>query len=741
MRRFHLSFLKYSFIVIALTVLSACNREGGLQHVDPDIGGVGLLLQPTRPAVHQPNQFIRVYPSRRDYLDDQIRSFPLALVSHRNGELFNIMPFTGEVSSAAPVSAWDTHLETIRPYYLKTWLETYNTTVEFTPGRKAGFFRFIYPSTGEPALYLLPLRNGKWIKESDMSISAVDSLSGMKVFLSGSFDTPFELTELQGPGRKRYVARFPGKDNDKVQFKYAVSFISSGEAEKNLSAEVPSWDFDALMDGAMSEWEQVFSKISVEGGSEQHKRTFYTALYRCYERMVDVSEGNRYYSNYDGRIHESEDPFYVDDWVWDTYLAAHPLRCILDPELEAEMLRSYIRMYEQSGWMPTFPILWGDNPCMNGFHSTIIFLDAYRKGIRDFDFQTAYAGARKNAVEATMLPWRNGPACSLDTFYYNKGWYPALHPGETETVPLVHSFEKRQSVAVTLGHSYDDWALAEMASELGKEEDYQLFYKRSFNYRNLWRDEKGFFMPKDKDGNWIDIDPVFDGGMGGRDYYDENNGWTYMWQVQHDLPGLIDLMGGKEPFEKKLDRLFTEPLGRSKYETWAKFPDFSGIVGQFSMGNEPSFHIPYLYNLTGSPWKTQKRVRMMLDTWFPDNIFGIPGDEDGGGMSAFVVFSAMGFYPLVPGLPVYTIGSPLFDRITINLPDGKKFTITARGASGGKKYIQNARLNGKVLENPWFTHDELMKGGSLELNMGSYPSQTWGKESYDAFITLITGNK
>jgi predicted alpha-1,2-mannosidase len=265
-----------------------------------------------------------------------------------------------------------------------------------------------------------------------------------------------------------------------------------------------------------------------------------------------------------------------------------------------------------------------------------------------------------------------------------------------------------------------------MAKELGRDDDYGLFLKRSQNYKNLWWPEKGFFMPKDENGNWIDIDPRWDGGMGGRDYYDENNGWTYLWQVQHDLNGLAELMGGKKAFEQQLDRLFLEPLGRSKYENWAKFPDFSGIVGQFSMGNEPSFHIPYLYNLTDSPWKTQKKIRMLLDAWFPDNIFGIPGDEDGGGMSAFVVFSSMGFYPLTPGIPEYTIGSPVFEKVTIALPSGKKFIIEAKGSGERNKYIQKAWLNGKELDKPWFTHDDLMNGGILRLEMGPYPGKNWG---------------
>jgi predicted alpha-1,2-mannosidase len=236
-------------------------------------------------------------------------------------------------------------------------------------------------------------------------------------------------------------------------------------------------------------------------------------------------------------------------------------------------------------------------------------------------------------------------------------------------------------------------------------------------------------MPKDASGKWINIDPAWDGGPGGRDYYDENNGWTYLWQVQEDIPGLISLLGGQTKFEKRLDQLFRENLSCSKNVLWAKFPDFTGIVGQFSMGNEPSFHIPYLYNFTNSPWKTQKRVRMLLDTWFKDNIFGIPGDEDGGGMSAFVVFSSMGFYPVTPGLPIYTIGSPVFSKTTIHLNNGKDFTILAPGCSEINKYIQEAYLNGKPLNGPWFTHQDLINGGELKLVMGAYPNKNWGLDS------------
>ncbi len=722
---------KIIYPVLLLLLMSGCQEQPGstgvLSYVDPQIGGVGLLLQPTRPTVHLPNQMIRVYPVRKDYLDDQIRYFPLTIISHRLGELFGIMPFTGDISGNEPVSSWDNQLEMSTPFYFSTWLESYDITVEFAPGRKTGYFRITFPGITDKKLFLARLRDGEWQMIDNKTVTAEESFNGMKAFVFGKFSEEGSFqTAIISERNSQYVI-FDKSPADVIEFKYAVSFISAEQARQNLAEEMPHWSFEKVKNDAEELWNSVLSRIEVEGGTIAQKRTFYTAFYRCYERMIDITEGEKYYSNYDGKVHEAERDFYVDDWIWDTYLALHPLRTILDPEMESDMIQSYIAMYKQSGWMPTFPVLWGDNPCMNGFHSTIMILDAYRKEIRNFDLGTAYEGMKKNANDATMLPWRNGPSCMLDSFYREKGWYPALHPGEKESVPLVHPWERRQSVALTLGHSYDDWALAQMAKELGKEDDYKIFIKRSENYRNLWRNEKGFFMPRDEKGNWIEIDPVFDGGMGGRDYYDENNGWTYLWQVQHDLPGLISLMGGKKGFEERLDQLFREDLGRSKYEMWAKFPDFSGIVGQFSMGNEPSFHIPYLYNLTDSPWKTQKKIRMLLDAWYPDNIFGIPGDEDGGGMSAFVVFSAMGFYPLIPGLPLYTIGSPLFEKVTINLPNGKKFIVEAPGGTEKNKYIQKAWLNGKPIDAPWFTHNDLVKGGILRFEMGPYPNINWGR--------------
>jgi len=696
--------------------------EGNLKYVDPRIGNVGAILEPTRPTIQLPNQVIRMTPQRADYIDDQISNFPLTVVSHRNGQVFSVKPALSATDKKR--MTYDHDLEVNRPWYYSTYLVDNDIKVEFTPGKKVGIFKFSFPEKGGKALIFDRYNGGasEYKFASDKELTGMETWDGVKIYLYGVFNAS-SSSEKDG---NRLLVTFDTKAPKIIEFRYALSFISADQAKKNYANELKSATFDQQTKLGEAAWSKVINQIQSTGGTDAQKRSFYTALYRCYERMVDITEDGKYYSGYDKKIHTTNRPFFVDDWVWDTYLAQHPLRTILNPAMEGDMLNSYVDMYKQSGWVPTFPLLYGDNPCMNGFHSTITFLDGYRKGIRNYDVMAAYEGMYKNATQATMLPWKNGPKTDLEDFYYDKGYFPALKPGEKETNTTVHDFEKRQAVAITLGHSYDDWALGQMAKELNKPADFAKFSARADYYKNLWDPKTQMFLPKDKDGNWIDIDPKFAGGMGGRDFYDENNGWTYLWQVQHDVKGLINLFGGVPSFEAKLDQLFREPLGRSKYELWAKFPDFTGINGQFSMGNEPSFHIPYLFNFTSSPWKTQKKIRFLLDTWYKDNVFGIPGDEDGGGMSAFVVFSSMGFYPVTPGTPVYTIGSPVFEKVAIDLANGKQFQMIANKCSVINKYIQSAKLNGKVLDTPWFTHEQLVSGGKLELEMGPLPNKMWG---------------
>ncbi len=710
--------------------------DAQVDFVDPSMGGQGFMLEPTKPTVSLPNSMVRVYPVRKDQLDDQISSFPLTIISHRLGELFWLMPGDGSGTAWNHPAAYDQEVET--PYYYSTRFDDSLIQTEFTPTARCGYFRFTFPS-GKPIVLLANRQGGDLSSNDDNSISGTETFAGqsdmssgtMHAYVYGQFNTPVTIQTTDSNNGKRLTVS--AKDGRTVlQFRYGISFISVAQAKKNLQEEITTWDFDKIKSAARHRWNEVLGQIRVEGGTPEQKRVFYTSLYRCYERMVNITEDGQYYSAFDHQVHQDVRPFYVDNWLWDTYRALEPLQTLLNPEMEADKLQSYVRMYEQSGWMPTFAVLWGNHECMTGNHAAPWMADAWAKGITNFDISTAYAGLKKNSVEGTWLPWRKGPKSSLDDFLAEHGYMPALHPGEKETVAAVHPRERRQAVSVTEAQSYDDWCLAQIARSLGNDADYQFFLKRAADYKNVFRQEKGHVWPKDADGRWIEpYTPGFSGGQGGRDYTTENNGYTYDWDVQHDLQGLFEMMGGRTNAEAKLDQLFREPLGMSKYDFWYQFPDASGLVGQFSMGNEPSLHIPYIYNYLGAPWKTQKRVRMLLDTWFTDTTLGMPGDEDGGGMSAFVVFSMMGLYPVTPGVPIYNITSPVFYRITIHLHDGKVFKIVCRNNSAKNKYIQNIKLNGQPWHKIWISHADIVKGGELDLEMGDTPNKQLGSSPAD----------
>jgi predicted alpha-1,2-mannosidase len=710
----------WSFLTAAL-FLSAAALRAQVDYVDPAIGGQGVLLEPTRPTVSLPYGMVRVYPMRADQLDDQIHSFPLTIVSHRSGELFWLMPGDGSPGAWDRPAAYDQEVET--PYYYSTRFDGSLIRTEFTPAARCGFFRFTFPSTQPVVLLANRLRGGQ-LDFGGNFVSGEEHFHGMAAFFYGEFSAPVEVQSSRANQRLTVSAQVGQKT---LGFRYGISFISAEQAKKNLREEIPAWNFEAIKGRAREGWNRALGQIQVEGGTREQKRVFYTALYRCCERMVNITEDSQYYSAFDHQVHQDARPFYVDNWLWDTYRALEPLQTLLNPEMEADKIQSYVRMYEQLGWMPSFGVLWGNNECMTSNPAAPWMADAWAKGVTNFDLATAYAGVRKNSVEGTWLPWRRGPKCSLDDFLAEHGYMPALKAGESESVSRVHPFERRQAVSVTLAQSYDDWCAAQLARSLGHDADCQFFLKRAANYKNVFRLDKGHVWPKDADGNWIEpYDPGFSGGQGGRDYTTENNGYTYDWDVQHDLPGLFELMGGRDNAEAKLDQLFRQPLGMSKFDFWAKFPDASGLVGQFSMGNEPSLHIPYLYNYLGAPWKTQKRVRMLLATWFTDTTLGMPGDEDGGGMSAFVVFSMMGFYPVTPGVPIYNLASPVFNRLSIRLHNGKTLRIVCRDNSEDNKYIQSIRLNGRPLDRVWIRHADLVHGATLEMQMSHTPNTKLG---------------
>jgi predicted alpha-1,2-mannosidase len=746
------------FIAVACLILASCAQKSDspVDLVNPNIGGISPLLETTVPLVNLPNSMMRIHRIPGNYQAEKIKGFPFILCGHRNGTAGLLMPSSGKRITDPELwqSYYDHDYEVCTPYYYSVWLEDPDINLELTVSEKSSFYRFSWNKKEQKTLSMAVTTNGLLRVIDNNTVEGYEVYHGnIKVFFYLKTEKSF-VSDSISDSSNHFATGFAGiegakpvitlafnvPENVKTGVKMGVSFIDTEQAKKNLEKDIPDWSFESLKAKGREKWNEALGKIEIQGGTHDQKTVFYTALYRTYERMVNISENGRYFSGFDDRIHNDNDTsFYVDDWMWDTYRAAHPLQSMINPEIEGLKIQSYVRMYEQGGWIPSFPILFGDFPCMNGHHSAAIIADAYFKGIRNFDIQKAYEGLKKNAMEATMLPWRNGPMCSLDSFYLDKGYYPALNPGGKETVALVHPFERRQAVALTLGHSYDDWCLAQLAKALNKNDDYIYFLKRAHNFLNLFNSKTGFFEPRNADGNWIkDFDPKFSGGLGNRDYYDENNGWTYLWDVQHDISGLIKLLGGREKFVKRLDQLFIEPLGKWKPDYLQQMPDATGQVGQFVMGNEPSLHIPYLYNYAGAPWKTQQRVRMLLDTWFTNSPFGIPGDEDGGGLSAFVVFSSMGFYPVTPGIPAFNIGSPVFTDINIRLQNNKAFRIIAKESNRQNKYIQNATLNGHELNKPWFSWDDIKNGGVLILNMGSKPNYNWGSDPNDSPPSELT---
>lgn len=730
--------------IAAAACLAACSKVENQQvatepvdYVNPYIGNISHLLVPTFPTIQLPNSMLRVYPERADYTSELLNGLPLIVTNHRERSAFNLTPCQGD--ELRPVIAYTYDNERITPYSFQVELDDNRMKADYAVSHQSALYRIAFEAD-KPAYILVNTRNGA-IRSGEGFISGYQRLSdNTNVYLYiESEEKPVESGILHegaidksknsAEGRNACAAWRFADGTSSVHLRYGISFISEEQAEKNLRREQKDYDIESLAQQGRRIWNEALGRIRVEGGTEDEKTVLYTSYYRTFERPICMSEDGRYFSAFDGKVHDDEGkPFYTDDWIWDTYRAAHPLRLLTDARKEEDIISSFLRMAEQMGtmWMPTFPEVTGDTRRMNSNHAVATVADAIAKGLQ-VDIPKAYEACRKGMEEKTLAPWSGAAAGWLDRFYKQNGYIPALKEGEKETDPNVHPFENRQPIAVTLGTSYDQWCLSRIAEALGRKEEAAYYLQCAHNYRNVYNPETGFFHPKDKEGEWIKpFDYSFSGGMGAREYYGENNGWVYRWDVPHNIADLIALMGGDEPFIANLDQTFREPLGRSKYAFYAKLPDHTGNVGQFSMANEPSLHIPYLYNYAGQPWKTQKRIRQMLKCWFRNDLMGVPGDEDGGGMTSFVVFSSLGFYPVTPGFPAYNIGSPLFTRAQVRLANGKIFEIEAKNASDENKYIQSATLNGKEWNKPWFSHDDIKEGGRLSLVMGSHPNKAWG---------------
>lgn len=700
--------------------------------VNARIGAISHLLVPTFRTVQLPNAQYRFNAPAWQCTDDRLPDLWLFVGAHRDESQFSMRPYGGDLAAAVTNGRWQAtwDQEHATPYRYDVVFDSCGVRMTLAPFAKGAVVRLDFGrrethalSFGHWAATNAARRcqlTGRVLEMTDV-FNAWRSGGGVRTYLYGEFDrAPSGVTQGE-----RTVVRF-GSDPESVRFRFAVSFVSPAQARRNLEAGGRGFDLEGVAADARDAWNRTLGAIEVEGGTADERTVFYTALWRTFERMTDVTEDGRYLG-FDGKVHEAEGrPFYTDDWTWDTYRAAHPLMTILRPSAQGDKLQSFVRMAGQNKerWMPTFPSVAGDRHCMVNRHTSVMFLDAWRKGVTNFDARAAFEFADHTEETESLVPWYRGELTELDRFYKAHGYYPALAPGEEEHVQGVQTnWEKRQSVSVTQGASLDAWALAEFGREIGVDGARLAKYRERANgFERLWNAQTRFFHPKDANGAFIEpFDYILCGGFGGRNYYTENNAWTYLWDVQHALPRLVELMGGASAAAARLDEMQNVGVGR-RHHYMAAMPDgCTGLMGVFTMANEPAFHIPYVYNFCGQPWKTQKFVRKTLECWFRNDLMGLCGDEDGGGMSAYAVFSMLGFYPVTPGLAEYQIGSPVFTRATIRLENGRRFVLSAPKATRDAKYVASWRIDGRPQKGTVLCHADVLSGATVEFDMAERP--------------------
>uniref|UniRef100_UPI003217E3A4 GH92 family glycosyl hydrolase n=1 Tax=uncultured Draconibacterium sp. TaxID=1573823 RepID=UPI003217E3A4 len=635
--------------------------------------------------------------------------------------------------------------ETASPGYYSVFLDDYAVQAELTVTERAGFHRYTFSEAG-PSHIVLDAGHGirnSYRRTSEVKIISDTEIVGHRyshgfvkhknVYFCARFSRPFDTSgtwngENIKSGSKEdsgsYLGAFVNykvEENETIEVKVGISYTSIEQARLNLDTEIPGWNFNETKQNAEQKWNDVLSKIEVEASeannelyNKNKKVTFYTALYHSLLFPAIFSDVDGKYTGLDNQIHVAKDFTYLSDFsLWDTHRAEMPLLTLIDPQRNINAIRTMLAQYEQGGWLPT-PQQFGNSYTndMIGDHPVAAIADALKKGIADFDSEKAYEAVKKNAMEIPSADHRSKGRIGLD-YYMKNGYLP---------------YDKvRESVSRTLEYAYNDWCIAQIAKELGKEDDYKLFMQRAASYKNLMDSETGLARPKDNDGKWqVPFNPTFV-GHGDQRHYTEANAWQYTWFVPHDVQGLIDFEGGRQPFISKLDTLFT--MSSEVQETVS---DVTGLIGQYAHGNEPSHHTLYLYNYAGAPWKSQELARKVMDELYHSGPDGLCGNEDMGQMSAWYVLSSMGFYPVAPGQNVYCIGSPEFSKITIHL-DKKYygadiFSIESENNSKDNRYIHSATIDGITLDQPWFSHDKIYNGGKIVFKMGTEPNKKWGSD-------------
>lgn len=730
------------FVPVLSLCLASCGSsqkgqemEDLTQFVDPRIGtgGHGHVFY----GANVPYGFIQLgptsIPQSWDWVsgyhvsDSTVIGFPHTHLSGTGiGDLhdINVMPVVGEVTySRGDASSYETGLwsysdrskEIVTPGYYRTHLSRYNVDVELTATKRVGFHKYTFLGSESPAIVFDMVNGGCWDKTTEAVIRVVNdsTVSGyryskgwaddQRVFFRAEFSRKFDNVEFivndsvkegdMAKGAQLFArVNFAAENKEPVYMKVALSPTSEEGAQLNMQTELSGWDFEKTIADAKAAWNKELNKVKVYTTDEASKKIFYTSLYHTLFAPSEFCDVNGDYYGADKQMHKGEGFVnYTTFSLWDTYRAAQPLMTILHPEKMSDIINTMLHIHQQQGKLPVWHLMGCETNCMVGNPGVPVVADAILKDIKGFDTELAF----KALKESSMLPERG-----------------MEHRIEYRFIPADKMME---AIAYDMEYAIADWAVAQAAQKLGKQEDYEYFLKRSKSYKNYFDASTGFMRGKMLDGSWrTPFSPYASSHR--EDDYCEGNAWQYTWLVPHDVEGLVECFGSKEAFVNKLDSLFLANGDMGE----ASSPDISGLIGQYAHGNEPSHHTVYLYTLVGQPWKTADRIKEILHTMYTDQPDGLSGNEDVGQMSAWYILSSFGFYQVEPAGGKFVFGYPNFDKVEIAVPAGK-FVIERENKGQQNNYIQGIVFNGTEYKKPWIEYADIMKGGELKFLMGDEP--------------------
>lgn len=727
------------FVPVLSLCLASCGSsqkgqemEDLTQFVDPRIGtgGHGHVFY----GANVPYGFIQLgptsIPQSWDWVsgyhvsDSTVIGFPHTHLSGTGiGDLhdINVMPVVGEVTySRGDASSYETGLwsysdrskEVVTPGYYRTHLSRYNVDVELTATKRVGFHKYTFLGNESPAIVFDMVNGGCWDKTTEAVIRVVNdsTVSGyryskgwaddQRVFFRAEFSRKFDNVEFivndsvkegdMAKGAQLFArVNFAAGNQEPVYMKVALSPTSEEGAQLNMQTELSGWDFEKTIADAKAAWNKELNKVKVYTADEASKKIFYTSLYHTLFAPSEFCDVNGDYYGADKQMHKGEGFVnYTTFSLWDTYRAAQPLMTILHPEKMSDIINTMLHIHQQQGKLPVWHLMGCETNCMVGNPGVPVVADAILKDIKGFDTELAF----KALKESSMLPERG-----------------MEHRIEYGFIP---ADKMTEAIAYDMEYAIADWAVAQAAQKLGKQEDYEYFLKRSKSYKNYFDASTGFMRGKMLDGSWRTPFSPYASSHRDDDYC-EGNAWQYTWLVPHDVEGLVECFGSKEAFVNKLDSLFLANGDMGE----ASSPDISGLIGQYAHGNEPSHHTVYLYTLVGQPWKTADRIKEILHTMYTDQPDGLSGNEDVGQMSAWYILSSFGFYQVEPAGGKFVFGYPNFDKVEITVPAGK-FVIERENKGQQNNYIQGIVLNGTEYKKPWIEYADIMKGGELKFLMG-----------------------